>query len=46
MLYLIKTNNFTKIGYTKNLNNRISKYLTDNPTFEILGIKEGTLKDE
>lgn len=46
MLYLVKTNEFYKIGFTDNLEKRMSNYTTYNPVIELLGIKEGTKNDE
>ena len=48
MLYLIhQTNtNAYKIGYTKDIYSRMTAYRTHNPYFKLIGIKEGTPKDE
>ncbi len=46
MLYLIKCDNFLKIGYTSNLENRLKHYHTHNPNFEILYTRKGDKKDE
>lgn len=46
MLYLVKTNEFYKIGFTTNVEKRMSTYTTCNPVIELLGIKEGTKNDE
>lgn len=41
MLYLIKSNNLIKIGYTENIHTRMQNYNTHNPDVELLGIREG-----
>ena len=44
MLYFIKSGNYCKIGFTKNrdaLFERLRTYLTNNPSFQILDIREG-----
>ena len=46
MIYLIKSNNFYKIGFTNNLENRLNSYRTSNPNFELIGFKSGNLKLE
>lgn len=48
MLYLIKSGNFFKVGFSKRtvLQKRIEFYVTCNPDFEIVGLKNGTLKEE
>lgn len=46
MLYLIRSGNYIKIGFTEDLDNRISQYETHNPNFEVIGIKEGNRADE
>lgn len=50
MLYLIKSGNYLKVGYTKDKTtyyNRMQSYQTNNPDIEILEVVEdGTLKDE
>jgi hypothetical protein len=46
MLYLIQSLNYYKIGYTSNLKSRMDAYKTMNPHVVLLGIKEGTQKDE
>lgn len=38
MIYLIKSNNFYKVGYTNNLQKRLKSYNTDNPNIEIISI--------
>ena len=46
MLYLIKSGEWYKIGYAKNVAKRLDAYNTHNPNYELLGVKEGTLEDE
>lgn len=48
MLYLLKTIDYYKIGYSseKNIKKRMEHYATENPYVELLGVKEGTTKDE
>ena len=46
MLYLIKCSNFSKVGYASDIIKRIGDYYSQNPCFELLGIKEGTIEDE
>lgn len=46
MLYLIKSSKYLKIGYTKNINNRLAAYNTCNPDYELLDVVEGTEQDE
>lgn len=46
MLYLIKSGNYLKIGYAKNIEERMKLYITHNPDFELLDKKESTLLDE
>jgi hypothetical protein len=49
MLYFIKSGNYCKVGYTKNSKaffERMRKYLTHNPSFQILDIQKGDLTDE
>jgi len=48
MLYLVKTADYYKIGYSKkdSLKTRLRTYTTHNPLVELIGIKEGTLDDE
>ena len=41
MLYLIKCNNWIKIGYTTNLHRRIQAYKVTNPFVEFLELAEG-----
>jgi len=37
MLYLIKSTEYLKIGYTDNLDSRLKQYDTHNPNYELLG---------
>lgn len=49
MLYFIKSQNYCKVGYTKDskaLFERMRKYLTHNPSFQILDIQKGDMTDE
>lgn len=46
MLYLIKSGEHLKIGYTINLKKRIKQYLTHNPSISLLYTREGTTSDE
>ena len=46
MIYLIKDREYLKIGYTKNIDSRMSNYRTHNPHFELLAYKEGLKQDE
>lgn len=46
MLYLLKSGNYLKIGYAKNIEERMKLYTTHNPDFELLDKAEGTLLDE
>nr|DAE68090.1 MAG TPA: hypothetical protein [Caudoviricetes sp.] len=46
MLYLIKSGEHLKIGYTINLKKRIKQYLTHNPSITVLYTREGTASDE
>lgn len=45
-LYLIKSGNYIKIGYTSNWEQRKKNYITHNPEFKILNFREGTKSDE
>lgn len=45
-LYLIKSNNYLKIGIAKNIDNRLKQYKTHNPDFEIICTRDGTYSDE
>lgn len=52
MLYLLrsfgrtKKQRYLKVGYTRNLNERMNSYRTNNPFFELITTREGTLEDE
>ena len=49
MLYFIKSGNYCKVGYTKDSKaffERMRKYLTHNPSFQILDIQKGDMTDE
>ena len=49
MLYLIKSFNYCKVGFTKDSKTffeRMRKYLTHNPSFQILDIQKGDMTDE
>lgn len=46
MLYLIKSLNLLKIGFTDNPQKRMSQYKSSNPQFELLDLAEGTKLDE
>lgn len=48
MLYLLKTIDYYKVGYSseKNIKKRMEHYATENPYVELLGIKEGGTKEE
>ena len=49
MLYFLKSGNYCKVGYTKNFTaffERMRKYLTHNPSFQILDIQNGDMTDE
>lgn len=46
VLYLIKSRDRFKIGYTSNLKKRINTYLTHNPDTELLAYKQGSRTDE
>lgn len=46
MLYLIKDRDYVKIGFTKDIEDRIKTYKTHNMYFELIDTKPGTKKDE
>ncbi len=49
MLYLIKSNNYLKIGFSENestFQNRLHSYKCHNPSFEVLEVCDGTIQDE
>lgn len=41
MLYLIKDTDFLKIGYSSNIEERMKEYATHNPSYELIGVREG-----
>lgn len=45
-LYLIQSGDYLKIGYSKNLSERLTSYKTHNPNFKLLDTREGTFADE
>ena len=48
-MYFIKSYDYCKVGYTKDSKaffERMRKYLTHNPSFQILDIRKGKLEDE
>ena len=46
MLYLVKSQEWYKVGYAKNVAKRFKDYNTHNPSYVVLGVKKGTLEDE
>jgi hypothetical protein len=46
MLYLVKSGDYLKIGYTDNVYKRIRQYNTYNPDIEVLSIRFGNEEDE
>ena len=49
MLYFIKSGNYCKVGYTrdkKSLFSRMQTYLTHNPSFQLLDLRNGESEDE
>lgn len=46
MIYLVQNEEFLKIGYTENLEERLKEYNTHNPNFELIGYREGTKEFE
>lgn len=46
MLYLIKSDNYLKIGYTYDVSKRMKQYETHNSSFVLLDTAEGNLRDE
>lgn len=46
MIYLIKSNNYLKIGYTKNIINRMQHYRTHNPEYQLLAYRGGNIQAE
>lgn len=45
-LYLIQSGEYLKIGFTKNLQERIKSYNTHNPNYKLLETRDGTYADE
>lgn len=46
MIYLIKSGDFLKIGFTTDIYKRYESYSIHNPDFQFLGLKEGDTTDE
>lgn len=49
MLYFIKSGNYCKVGFSKDLKalfSRMRTYLTHNPSFQILDLRNGEMEDE
>ena len=46
MIYLIESQDYYKIGYTKNITSRLKSYNTTNPNFTLLLTEEGDTTDE
>jgi hypothetical protein len=46
MVYLIESDDYYKIGYTANLEQRIKSYNTCNPNFKIIDTRNGSKEDE
>lgn len=46
MLYLIKSGSNLKIGFTSDLDSRLSQYKVHNPDIRLLNYKSGTREDE
>lgn len=46
MIYLLKSNDKLKIGYTKDFESRIKQYKLHNPDIEVIDCKDGLMKDE
>lgn len=46
MIYLLKSYDYLKIGYSSDIDTRLKQYKTYNPNFTLLDTKEGTQKDE
>ena len=49
MLYFIKSGNYCKIGYSRDLKDlftRLRNYLTHNPSFQILDLRKGDMITE
>lgn len=46
MIYLLKSNNYYKVGYAKDIASRLNAYKTHNPDFELIGYKHGDKTSE
>lgn len=46
MLYLIKSQEYVKIGYTDNLKHRLMEYNIHNPCYQLLDTCQGTMENE
>lgn len=46
MIYLVKSNDKLKIGYTANFKKRMEGYRSHNPDIEVINIKAGSREDE
>lgn len=46
MIYLVKSLDYVKIGYTTDVTKRMSQYRSNNPHIKLLDAKEGDLNDE
>lgn len=49
MLYFIKSGNYCKVGYSRDkkaLFTRMQKYLTHNPSFQVLDLRKGDMNTE
>lgn len=46
MIYLIEDRDYLKIGYTKNLEDRLKSYKLHNPYAKLIASKDGNKKDE
>ena len=46
MLYLLKSSDRLKIGFATDMQMRLKAYATHNPDYELIGTREGDLKDE
>ena len=46
MIYLIKSNNYLKIGYTKDISDRMLAYTTHNPEYILLAYRGGNMQAE
>lgn len=46
MIYLLKSNDKLKVGYTNNFAERFKNYQSHNPDIELVNMKSGTREDE